>query len=111
MDVTMLEVMRIVGQGTYVHGYLCGSDDGDDALIIPSYSHACTHTTVLARFRLVQGVDLTGMELGSQRGTHGVAPLLKYVLDHLPAVKRLRLQVRCACGVGCGGRGRSGLDS
>lgn len=59
----------------------------------------CQYTHISpARFRLVQGVDLTGMELGSQRGTHGVAPLLKYVLDNLPSVKRLRIQVRVVLG-------------
>jgi hypothetical protein len=46
-----------------------------------------------ARFRLVQGVDLTGMQLGAQRRAAGAAPLLSYVLERCPHLKRLRLQV------------------
>lgn len=53
----------------------------------------CTHAHKTDRFRLLQGVDLTGMELGSQRRAGGGAPLVNYVLDRCPELKRLRLQV------------------
>ncbi len=47
------------------------------------------------RFRLLQGVDLSGMELGAQRGTSGGgAPLLDHVLERCPHLKPLRAQVR-----------------
>lgn len=44
----------------------------------------------------MQGIDLTGMQLGAQRRTAGGAPLLNYVLERCPNLKRLRLQVRQA---------------